>query len=246
MSTRRERERRRQREIHKKVLCPHRSRLPPPPSLERSRPTKSAYERNVRTPRLPLPHYAPLSLTSRSLRREIFILIVDRLTAAERAFSTPPPSPLGQSARVPPAILVHTDAARTCTVLLLPSPLRRAAYRGGCSLADVCARNCTCVCVRASQARSRTPVHRGRVFPLENGRRARKLPHPSLADDKRIADVSYGFQETEVGDTYNRCRKCTRLCFDASEEGKRRERERACDFIKNNGRYIALVDFFSW
>jgi len=52
--------------------------------------------------------------------------------------------------------------------LLLPSPLRRAAYRGGCSHANVCARVCINVC--ASQARQRALVHRGRVFPLENGR----------------------------------------------------------------------------
>lgn len=116
----------------------------------------SPYQKRIRTQRAahpadpPLTRATPLSLTSRSLRREIFILIADRLTAAERAFSTPPPSPLGQSARVPPAILVHTDAARTCTVLLFPSSLRRAAHRGGCSLADVCVcQPCVCVCIRA-------------------------------------------------------------------------------------------------
>lgn len=56
----------RRREIHKKVLCPHRlavGPLPPPgpsptPPLSRSRPTKSAYERNVRTPRIPPPTLA--------------------------------------------------------------------------------------------------------------------------------------------------------------------------------------------
>lgn len=55
------------------------------------------------------------------LSREIFIFIADRLTAAERAFSTPPQARLSQSSRERPAILVHADAASTCIVLVSPS-----------------------------------------------------------------------------------------------------------------------------
>lgn len=135
----------------KKVLCP------PPFVVAPLYRDLAPYQKRIRA-HLADPHSraTPLSLTSRSLRRRIFILIVDRLTTAERAFSTPPPSPFGQSARDPPAILVHTDAARTCTVLLLPA---FAASRGGCSLVHVCARQlCACVCARARACSSRQSI----------------------------------------------------------------------------------------
>lgn len=47
-------------------------------------------------------------------------------------------------------------------------PLRRAAYRGGCSRADVCVRS-----------RARTTARRGRAFPLGDAQ------HPSLGERRR-------------------------------------------------------------
>lgn len=105
---------------------------------------------------------------------KIFILIVDRLTATESPFSTPSPRPFDQSAHGLPAILVHAEAARTCTILLHLSLHPCGSPRSEGCASQMCVLSCirVRVCVREH---ARTFAHRGRVFPLENRRLVRKL-----------------------------------------------------------------------
>jgi len=111
------RAKRRQRGIHKIALYPHWSWLSP---LSQSHPSKRITNVTRAALRIITLLYRIGLTPTRPLLWKIFISIVDRLTTAERLFSTPPTRSLGQSALIPPAILVHQEAARTCIVLLHP------------------------------------------------------------------------------------------------------------------------------
>lgn len=161
------RDRRRGSGIHKEVLCPHWVAHP-----LRFHPTR----RITRAQRLCCATVVCPTLVlcfSPSASQQILIFIVDRLTAAERAFSTPSPRPLGQSARASPAILVHAEAARTC--IFSSSSLHRYGSPRRVCLVDVCV--CLQLCVRArarASARERVFIE-AEGFPLGTERRARML-----------------------------------------------------------------------
>jgi len=106
----------------------------------------------------------------------IRIFIVDRLTTVERAFSTPSPRLLGQSARASPAILVHAEAARTC--VFSSSSLDRCGSPRRV-LPRACVRALVCARARARVYVARARVHRGRGFSIrERGCCARGVLYP--------------------------------------------------------------------
>lgn len=87
----------------------------------------------------------------------------------------------------------HFGPCGGCAHVHHPSPpFALAARREGCCLADVCSISHAFVSMCEMRARAHAFVHRGRVFPLENRSRARKLRslYPSSAGNKRVVNIS--------------------------------------------------------